>query len=90
MLREVLLGLDVGLAVALLRTYLQHRRPRVVVAASRGGAGGLGPGVHVLVVPPRLGGGRRLAPPGAVLRVGLAVFAAYNAVLAACAAAGCL
>ncbi len=92
--REVLLGVDVGLAISLFHMYLRLRRERqrpLLFSAMRPASGApRGARSFILTVPPRLGGDGRLRPLGEVLRHGLLLFSAYNALLAVCILAGCI
>ncbi len=92
--REVLLGVDVGLTISLFHMYLRVRmeRQRLLLFSTMEPAGEASRGARslTLTVPPRLGGGGRLRPLGEVLRHGLLLFSAYNALLAVCILAGCI
>jgi len=94
MLREVLLGIDVGLAVSLF--YIFHRlrieRWHLLLLSVTEPAEEALQSIHsfTLNVPPRLRSSGKLKPLGEVLRYGLLIFVAYNVLLATCITAGCV
>ncbi|MEB3779699.1 MAG: hypothetical protein GSR85_05645 [Desulfurococcales archaeon] len=94
MLKEILLGIDLGLIVSLLHTSrrLRMSKQHLLLLTAMKPTVKTPQSTHSFTInmPPRLRISGELKPPREVLRYGLLITITYNALLATCIITGCI